>query len=119
MAPLSDHDEGVFRGPFQNKLLGARVQGLKLLADALESYDEESEEDFADVIDSVIDHRFSPSELAAEFKVSISTISRWKDRKSCPPAYARRVIVARIREMLVTSISARRRKLEPVSSECA
>jgi hypothetical protein len=114
---MTETEEVAFRRQFHSKLFDARVQGLKLLADALESYDEQSEDDFADVIDSVIDHRFSPGELAAEFKVSVSTVSRWKDGKSCPPAYARRVIVDRVREMLVASISVRRRTFELVNSE--
>lgn len=99
---------------FFEKLQNAEVRSLKLLADALDSYDQESDEDFSHIIGSVIRNHFNPSELAQEFKVSVSTISRWKDRRSCPPAYVRRVIVERIREMLVASIGERTRILNIV-----
>jgi DNA-binding transcriptional regulator YiaG len=107
-------EKGIVRTRFHSKLNEAEAKGLKLLADALESYDEQSEEDFADVIDAVIRNRFSPTEISNEFKVSVSTVSRWKDRRSCPPAYARRVIVDKLREMLVASIGIRQRNLEIV-----
>jgi len=97
---------------FIEKLQNAEVKSLKLLADALESYDENSDEDFSHIIGSVIRNHFNPNELSQEFKVSVSTISRWKDRRSCPPAYARKVIVERIREMIVSSIGERARILK-------
>lgn len=96
-------DDDDRRSPFYSKLAEAELKSLKLLTDVLEAYDEHSAEDFSDVIDVVVANRFSQSELAAEFKVSPGTISRWRDGKSCPPSYARRVIVDRLREMLVAS----------------
>jgi len=117
VANLIDEREGKFEykpaslSTFIEKLQNAELKSLKLLADALESYDENSDEDFSHIIGSVIRNNFNPNELSQEFKVSVSTISRWKDRRSCPPAYARKVIVERIREMLVSSIGERARIL--------
>lgn len=104
-------------GKFHSRLLKAQLEGLKLLVDVLDGYDEKSEDDFANVIRVVIESRFNPSELAAKFKVSISTISRWKDRKSCPPSYARKVIVSEIKSMIVSSFTEKSAHLHLIPSE--
>jgi hypothetical protein len=78
---------------------------LKYISDQLELYDRRNEDDFAVIIDAVIEQRFSPVDLSHEFKVSEGTISRWRSGKSCPPEYARGVIVDRIRGMVGASIS--------------
>ena len=106
-------------GGFHSRLFKAQLAGLKLLVDVLDSYDENSEEDFSDIIRVTIESRFSPNELSSKFKVSISTISRWKDRKSCPPSYARKIIVHEIKEMIVSSFAEKLRTLQPASSESA
>jgi len=101
-------------GGFHARLFKAQLDGLKLLVDVLDGFDENSEDDFSDIIRVVIESRFSPSELASKFKVSVSTISRWKDRKSCPPAYARKVIVQEIKDMIVQSFAEKQRVLQLV-----
>lgn len=93
------------RSQFQSKLVSAEFQGLKLLVVALDAYDERSEDDFADVIDAVLVNRFTPAEIAAEFKVSVATVSRWRASKCAPVAHARGVIVNGLREMLVQTIA--------------
>ena len=93
------------RRDFTSKLIHAELRGLRLLIEALEAYDEKSEEDFSKVISVVLAHRFNQVELAEEFKVSIGTISRWKSAKSCPPSYARGVIVDTLCNKLVAEVN--------------
>ncbi|MDQ0466568.1 hypothetical protein QO010_004363 [Caulobacter ginsengisoli] len=102
------------RSVFHAKLANVERQRLKLLVDVLEAYDPKSEEDFADVIDLVLNNRFTPTELALEFKVSVGTVSRWRSGKSCPPTYARGVIVNRLREMQLQYFA--QRKTAPMST---
>jgi len=90
---------------FAARLLRAQLTGLKLFADVLDSYDENSEDDFADIVKAAIENRFSPGELALKFKVSASTISRWKEGRSCPHPYARKVIVGEIKNMIVSAFA--------------
>ena len=86
---------------FAKEIATAELEGLNKLARLLDRYDSESEDDFGVVIESVLRSRFNQNELAAEFKVSPGTISRWRAGKSCPPAMVREVIVARVRDMLL------------------
>lgn len=95
---------------FSTMVLRADYQSLKLIASALDYYDAQSEVDFASAVDIVLKNRFSQAQLAAEFKVSEGTVSRWRSGKSCPPAYARGVIVEQLREMLIHSASPEQRQ---------
>ena len=95
---------------FSERLLNADYESLRLVASALDYYDSNSEEDFALAIDAVLRNRFNQAELASEFKVSEGTISRWRSGKSCPPKYARAVIVEQLRENLIQSATPAQRK---------
>jgi hypothetical protein len=97
--PVSVLDES----PFARAITNTELTHLSKLAADLERYDAGSADDFAVAIDMVLRGRFNQAELAAEFKVSPGTISRWRAGRSCPPQYARATIVDRIREMLVAS----------------
>ncbi|MGD0144062.1 MAG: hypothetical protein ABSC92_12955 [Rhizomicrobium sp.] len=89
--------------PLARAIVNTELAHLRDLAAALESYESARTDDFAVIIDMVLRGRFNQNELAAEFKVSPGTISRWRAGRSCPPAYARAGIVGRIRELLVAS----------------
>lgn len=102
---------GIGRTSFHSRLLQAQLTGLKLFADILDSYDENSENDFAEIIKAAIESRFSAGELALKFRVSVSTVSRWKDGRSCPPPYARKAIVLEIKDMVVSAFAGKSRMI--------
>jgi hypothetical protein len=89
--------------PFARAIVKTELSHLRELAADLERYDATNADDFAVAIDMVLRGRFNQTELAAEFKVSAGTISRWRSGRSCPPQYARATIIDRIREMLIAS----------------
>jgi hypothetical protein len=89
---------------FAKSITNAKLEGLTVLARALERYAPEREDDFQLAIDAALG-MFSQSEFAAEFKVSAGTISRWRTGTSCPPSLVREVIVSRIRDMLLKRVT--------------
>ncbi|MEO0875968.1 MAG: hypothetical protein AAFY48_15335 [Bacteroidota bacterium] len=110
MENLHEREPASVKSRFSRLILHADYQSLKLIAAALDYYDPQSEVDFAEAIDIVLRNRFSQAQLAAEFKVSEGTISRWRAGKSCPPSYARKVIVEQLREMLIHSATPEQRE---------
>lgn len=106
------------RSSFADQVFDAEYQSLNLIASALDSYDANSEEDFATAIEIVVRNRFNQAEIAAEFKVSEGTVSRWRRGKSCPPKYARATIVEQLREKLIHSASPeQKRYMSKIASE--
>jgi hypothetical protein len=59
-----------------------------------------SADPFSSKVQECIDAGISNQELADEFKVSMSTIDRWKERKSYPVESVRTVIIRRMDSLL-------------------
>lgn len=95
--------DAIGESPFARAIVKADLDHLSQLAAVIERYEPSNTDDFAVLIESVLRGRFNQAELAAEFRVSPGTVSRWRAGRSCPPEYARATIVNRIREMIVAS----------------
>lgn len=121
--PLVTSDEGI--STVRTGLNQWRTQSLRHLGHVLDAYDERSPDDFAAIVEALIQNGLTPQIIAAEFKVSVATISRWAAGKTAPVPYARGVYVRRLREMLnmtfvrLTNESKTRPVLFPVTTEGA
>lgn len=69
----------------------------------LDTYDATDAEGFSAIIEWCINMGLRPADLADEFMVSESTVSRWRHGRNLPVVYVRGTVVSRIRAMLASS----------------
>lgn len=86
--------------PIVDKLGNVWTRFITDYTQVLRSYKSEDYVSFARVVDSCLKAGLTANELADEFKVSTSTISRWRSGKTTPMELVRKEIVTRLADMI-------------------
>ncbi len=85
---------------WRSNLLKLRLNRLDRAIEHLKSYQGEYKSAFAPALNEALAFGFQKSDLAEEFRVSPSTVTRWIDGEACPPKRTRAAIIAKTAALL-------------------